>query len=88
MAAYREFLLGRDSEITPVVTTAGNELVPIGPPQALPRKPYVAPRKTDAAPFAPGITASAPGCELCTWAYRDGRWALKFRHRGCRAHAE
>ena len=51
-------------------------------------RPEVAPRKKiDVAPFAPGVTASAPGCGLCTWTYRDGRWALKYVHRGCRAHA-
>ncbi|MFY9776021.1 MAG: hypothetical protein WAK28_15785 [Trebonia sp.] len=82
--AYREFLLGWDGEITRVVTV-GDELVPV---QAEPMRPGVTPRKKiDVAPFAPGVTASAPGCGLCTWAYRDGRWALKYVHRGCRVHA-
>lgn len=82
--AYREFLLGWDGEITRVVTV-GDELVPV---QAEHMRPEVAPRKKiDVAPFAPGVTASAPGCGLCTWTYRDGRWALKYVHRGCRAHA-
>lgn len=81
--AYREFLLGWDGEITRVVTV-GNELVRV---EAEPMRPEVASRKTDIAPFAPGVTASAPECGLCTWAYRDGRWALKYTHRGCRTHA-
>ena len=81
-SAYREFLLGWDGEITRVLTV-GNEPVPVEPERT---RPEVR-RKTDAAPFAPGVTASAPECGLCTWAYRDGRWALKYTHRGCRTHA-
>jgi hypothetical protein len=84
--AYREFLLGSDGELTRVVTV-GNELVPV---EAEPRRPEVAsrkPRRADVAPFAPRVTASAPECDLCTWAYRDGCWALKYAHRGCRVHA-
>jgi hypothetical protein len=38
--------------------------------------------------FSSRVVADAPGCGLCTWSPRDGRWALKFVSRACVLHRD
>jgi hypothetical protein len=38
----------------------------------------------DQVPLWPGIVGDPwPTCDLCTWAWHEGRFELKVVHRGC-----
>jgi hypothetical protein len=70
----REFLQLSDSRYVRVTSTDDGELAPVEEPV----KPQRARSRSasTAGAFSSHVVADAPGCGLCTWSPRDGRWAL------------
>ena len=82
----REFLQLSDGSYVRVTSTNDGDLVPVGEPVT----PHPARGGSASAlvAFSSHVVADAPGCELCTWSPRDGRWALKFVNRACMQHRD
>ena len=82
----QEFLQLSDGRYVRVASTDGGELVPVEEPV----KPQQARRgsASTAEAFSSHVVANAPGCGLCTWSPRDGRWALKFVNQACVLHRD
>jgi hypothetical protein len=82
----REFLQLPDGSYVRVTSTDDGELVRVEEPV----KPQRAPGGSASAElaFSSRVVADAPGCGLCTWSPRDGRWALKFVNRACVLHRD
>ena len=82
----REFLQLSDGSYVRVTSTDDGELMRVGEP--------VKPQRTrggsasTAVAFSSHVVADAPGCGLCTWSPRDGRWALKFVNQACVLHRD
>jgi hypothetical protein len=82
----REFLQLPDGSYVRVTSTDDGELMPAGEPV----RPQRA-RGGSASPavaFSSHVVADAPGCGLCTWSPREGRWALKFVNQACMLHRD
>jgi hypothetical protein len=82
----REFLQLSDGSYVRVTSTDDGELMPVEEPV----KPQRARSGSASAavPFSTHVVADAPGCGLCTWSPRDGRWALKFVNQACVLHRD
>jgi len=82
----REFLQLPDGSYVRVTSTDDGELMPAGEPV----KPQRARggSASAAVAFSSHVVADAPGCGLCTWSPRDGRWALKFVNQACVLHRD
>lgn len=82
----REFLQLSDGSYVRVTSTGDGELMPAGEPV----KPQRARSgsASSAVAFSSHVVADAPGCGLCTWSPRDGRWALKFVNQACVLHRD
>jgi hypothetical protein len=82
----REFLQLSDGSYVRVASTGGGGLTPVGEP--------VRPQRarggsaSAAVAFGSRVVAGAPGCGLCTWSPREGRWALKFVSQACALHRD
>ena len=66
--------------------TGDGELMPVEEP-VKPQRARSGSASTAVA-FSSHLAADAPGCELCTWSPRDGRWALKFVNQACVLHRD
>ena len=82
----REFLQLSDGSYVRVTSTGDGELVPAGEP-VRPQRARGGSASAMVA-FSSHVVADAPGCGLCTWSPRDGRWALKFVNRACVLHRD
>jgi len=82
----REFLQLSDGSYVRVTSTDDGELMPVEEPV----KPHRARSgsASTAVAFSSHVVADAPGCGLCTWSPRDGRWALKFVNQACVLHRD
>jgi hypothetical protein len=82
----REFLQLSDGSYVRVTSTDDGELMPVEEPV----KPHRARggSASTAVAFSSRVVADAPGCGLCTWSPRDGRWALKFVNQACVLHRD
>jgi hypothetical protein len=81
----REFLQLSDGRYVRVTSSDDGELTPIEEPV----KPQARRGSASAAEaFSSHVVADAPGCGLCTWSPRDGRWALKFVNQACVLHRD
>jgi hypothetical protein len=82
----REFLQLSDGSYVRVTSTGDGELLPAGEPV----KPHRARggSASTAVAFSSHVVADAPGCGLCTWSPREGRWALKFVNQACVLHRD
>ena len=82
----REFLQLSDGRYLRVASTDDGELTPVEEPV----KPQRARggSASAAVAFSSHVVAAAPGCGLCTWSPRDGRWALKFVNQACALHRD
>ena len=82
----REFLQLSDGSYVRVTSTAEGELMPVEEPV----KPQRARGGSGSAAvaFSSHVVADAPGCGLCTWSPRAGRWALKFVNQACVLHRD
>ncbi len=88
----REFLQLSDGSYVRVTSTADGELMPVEEP-VKPRRARggsasAACRVRAAVAFGSHVVADAPGCGLCTWSPREGRWALKFVNQACVLHRD
>jgi hypothetical protein len=82
----REFLQLSDGSYVRVTSTGDGELMPAGEP-VKPQRARGGSASTAVA-FSSHVVADAPGCGLCTWSPRDGRWALKFVNQACVLHRD
>jgi hypothetical protein len=82
----REFLQLSDGRYVRVASTDDGELMPIEEP-IKPQRARSGSASTAGA-FSSHVVADAPGCGLCTWSPRDGRWALKFVNQACLLHRD
>jgi len=82
----REFLQLSDGRYVRVASTDDGELTPIEEPVKPQRARSGSP--STAVAFSSHVVADAPGCGLCTWSPRDGRWALKFVNQACVLHRD
>jgi hypothetical protein len=82
----REFLQLSDGRYVRVTGTDDGELMPIEEP-VKPQRARSGSASTAEA-FSSHVVADAPGCGLCTWSPRDGRWALKFVNQACVLHRD
>jgi hypothetical protein len=82
----REFLQLSDGSYVRVTSTDDGELMPAGEPVS-PQRARSRSASTAVA-FSSHVVADAPGCGLCTWSPRDGRWALKFVNQACVLHRD
>jgi hypothetical protein len=82
----REFLQLPDGSYVRVTSTDDGELMPAGEP-VKPQRARSGSASTAVA-FSSHVVADAPGCGLCTWSPRDGRWALKFVNQACMLHRD
>jgi membrane-bound ClpP family serine protease len=82
----REFLQLSDGRYVRVASTGDGELTPVEEPV----KPQRARSGSASAAvaFSSHVAADAPGCGLCTWSPREGRWALKFVNQACALHRD
>jgi hypothetical protein len=80
----REFLQLSDGRYVRVTSTDDGELTPVEEPV----KPQRARSASNAVAFSSNVVADAPGCGLCTWSPRDGKWALKFVNQACVLHRD
>jgi hypothetical protein len=82
----REFLQLSDGRYVRITSTDDGELVPVEEP-VKPQRARSGSASTAEA-FSSHVVANAPGCGLCTWSPRDGRWALKFVNQACVLHRD
>ena len=82
----REFLQLSDGSYVRVTSTDDGELMPVEEP-VKPQRARSGSASTAVA-FSSHVVADAPGCGLCTWSPRDGRWALKFVNQACVLHRD
>jgi len=82
----REFLQLSDGSYVRVTSTDDGELMPVEEP-VKPQRARGGSASTAVA-FSSHVVADAPGCGLCTWSPRDGRWALKFVNQACVLHRD
>jgi hypothetical protein len=82
----REFLQLSDGSYVRVTSTDDGELMPVGEP-VKPQRARSGSASTATA-FSSHVVADAPGCGLCTWSPREGRWALKFVNQACVLHRD
>jgi hypothetical protein len=82
----REFLQLSDGSYVRVTSTDDGGLVPVEEP-VKPQRARGGSASAEVA-FSSHVIADAPGCGLCTWSPRDGRWALKFVNRACVLHRD
>jgi hypothetical protein len=82
----REFLQLSDGSYVRVTSTDDGELMPVEEP-VKPQRARGGSGSTAVA-FSSHVVADAPGCELCTWSPRDGRWELKFVNQACVLHRD
>jgi hypothetical protein len=82
----REFLLLSDGSYVRDISTDDGGLVPVEEP-VKPQRARGGSASAEVA-FSSHVVADAPGCGLCTWSPRDGRWALKFVNRACVLHRD
>ena len=80
----QEFLQLSDGSYVRVTSTGDGELMPVEEPVKPQRARSGSASAAEA--FSPHVVADAPGCGLCTWSPRDGRWALKFVNQACVLH--
>jgi hypothetical protein len=82
----REFLQLSDGSYVRVASTGDGELMRVEEPV----KPQRARGGSGSAAvaFSSHVLADAPGCGLCTWSPREGRWALKFVNQACVLHRD
>ena len=82
----REFLQLSDGRYVQVASSDDGELMPVGEP-VKPQRARSGSASTAVA-FGSHVVADAPGCGLCTWSPRAGRWALKFVNQACALHRD